>query len=181
MPSYITYDSNGAVTGAYIQDLHPAHTSSHIEATPEQMANWVGLCVVGGQLVLKPPEPVDIEKQTAALQAAIITAIKAERDRRKFNGVRVGTKWLHTDTYSRTQWLGMVMMGASIPAIDWTTMDGTSVTTSQALAGQVFQGTALLDATLFGYAKALITQVEAAADPASVDVVTGWPATFGDA
>ena len=105
-------------------------------------------------------------------------AIKAERDRRKFNGVKVGTQWIHTDTYSRTQWMAMVMMGASIPAIDWTTMDGTSVVTSQALAGQVFQGTAQLDAQLFGYAKMLITQVEAAADPASVDITVGWPATF---
>jgi hypothetical protein len=113
-----------------------------------------------------------------AAKASKIEAIKAERDRRKFNGVKVGTKWIHTDTYSRTQWMAMVMMGASIPAIDWTTMDGTSVKTSQALAGQVFQGTAQLDAALFGCAKTLITQVEAAADPASVDITVGWPATF---
>lgn len=120
------------------------------------------------------PEVIDL----AALRQAKVTAIKAERDRRKFNGVQVSGKWLHTDTYSRTQWMAMVMMGASIPAIDWTTMDGTSVTTSQALAGAVFQGTAQLDAALFSYAKTLIMQVEAAADPATVDIVTGWPATF---
>lgn len=115
----------------------------------------------------------------ASKAAVKVEAIKAERDRRKFNGVRVGTQWLHTDTYSRTQWLGMVIMGASLPAIAWTTMDGTSVTTSQTLAGAVFQGTAQLDATLFGYAKSLITQVEAAADPASVDITAGWPLTYG--
>lgn len=110
----------------------------------------------------------------------MIEAIKAERDRRKFNGVRVGTQWLHTDTYSRTQWLGMVLMGASVPAVAWTTMDGTTITTSQALAGQVFQGTAMLDATLFDHARVLIAQVEAAADPAAVNTTTGWPATFGE-
>lgn len=117
----------------------------------------------------------------ASKAAVKVEAIKAERDRRKFNGTKVGTKWMHTDTYSRTQWLGMVIMGASIPAISWTTMDGTSVTTSQTLAGQVFQGTAQLDVQLFGHAKTLITQVEAAADPASVDITVGWPATFGPA
>lgn len=110
--------------------------------------------------------------------AVIRAAIKAERDRRKFNGVFVSGKWIHTDTYSRTQWMGMVMMGASVPAIEWTTMDGTSITTSQALAGAVFQATATLDATLFAYAKSLIDAVDASNDPASVDITTGWPATF---
>ena len=113
-----------------------------------------------------------------ALTASKVTAIKAERDRRKFNGVLVSTKWIHTDTYSRTQWMGMVMMGAGIPAIEWTTMDNTSITTSQALAGAVFQATATLDATLFAYAKSLIAAVDASSDPASVDITTGWPATF---
>ena len=112
------------------------------------------------------------------IRAARNAAIRAERDRRKFNGVLVSAKWIHTDTYSRTQWMGMVMMGASVPAIEWTTMDGTSITTSQALAGAVFQATATLDATLFAYAKSLIAAVDASSDPASVDITTGWPATF---
>ena len=112
------------------------------------------------------------------IRAARNAAIRAERDRRKFNGVLVSAKWIHTDTYSRTQWMGMVMMGASVPAIEWTTMDGTSITTSQALAGAVFQATATLDAPLFAYAKSLIAAVDASSDPASVDITTGWPATF---
>ena len=114
----------------------------------------------------------------ATLRASRIAQIKAERDRRKFNGVFVSGKWIHTDTYSRTQWMGMVMMGASVPAIPWTTMDNTSITTSQALAGAVFQATATLDATLFAYTKSLIAAVDASSDPASVDITTGWPATF---
>lgn len=114
----------------------------------------------------------------ATLKASKVTAIKAERDRRKFNGVFASGKWIHTDTYSRTQWMGMVMMGAGIPAIEWTTMDNTSITTSQALAGAVFQATATLDATLFGYAKGLIEAVNASNDPSSIDITTGWPATF---
>ena len=114
----------------------------------------------------------------ATLRASKVTAIKAERDRRKFNGVFVSGKWIHTDTYSRTQWMGMVMMGASVPAIEWTTMDNTSITTSQALAGAVFQATATLDSTLFAFAKSLIDTVNASSDPTSVDITTGWPATF---
>ena len=112
------------------------------------------------------------------IRAARHVAIRAERDRRKFNGVFVSGKWIHTDTYSRTQWMGMVMMGAGIPAIEWTTMDNTSITTSQALAGAVFQATATLDSTLFAFAKSLIDTVNASSDPTSVDITTGWPATF---
>ncbi len=134
-----------------------------------------------------PPEPIpptqeELDAIAAAalipIRAARHAAIRAERDRRKFNGVLVSTKWIHTDTYSRTQWMGMVMMGASVPAIEWTTMDGTSITTSQALAGAVFQATATLDSTLFAFAKSLIDTVNASSDPASVDITTGWPATF---
>ena len=156
----------GRVTNIIEADADFASSIGAIDATGAAIGDlW------DGETFSKPPAPpVPVSE--------VITAIKAERDRRKFNGVKVGAKWIHTDTYSRTQWMGMVMMGASIPAIDWTTMDGTSVKTSQTLAGQVFQGTAQLDAQLFGYAKALITQVEAAADPAAVDIVTGWPTTF---
>jgi hypothetical protein len=119
-----------------------------------------------------------IAANLVVVRAALHIAIRAERDRRKFNGVLVSGKWVHTDTYSRTQWMGMVMMGASIPSIEWTTMDNTTITTSQALAGAVFQATATLDATLFAYAKSLIAAVDASSDPASVDITTGWPATF---
>jgi hypothetical protein len=125
------------------------------------------------------------ERERVALlppsKSVLIGRIKSERDRRKFNGVNVSGKWLHTDTYSRTQWLGMVLMGANLPAIEWTTMDGTSVTTTPTLAGQVFQGTAMLDAAVFAHAKSLIAQVEASTDPGSVDITTGWLATYGDA
>ena len=112
------------------------------------------------------------------IRAARHVAIRAERDRRKFNGVFVSGKWIHTDTYSRTQWMGMVMMGASVPTIQWTTMDNTTITTSQSLASQVFSATATLDATLFAFAKGLIAAVDASSDPASVDIAAGWPSTF---
>lgn len=123
------------------------------------------------------PEPA----VPALSKAQIIKTIKTERDRRKFNGVKVGTQWIHTDTYSRTQWLGMFIMGPNIPAISWATMDGTKITTSQSLASAVFQGVAQLDAQIFGYADTLIVQVTAANDPASVDITNGWPPTYVEA
>ncbi len=119
-----------------------------------------------------------IAANLTALRVSKVAAIKAERDRRKFNGVFVSGKWIHTDTYSRTQWMGMVMLGASVPTVQWTTLDNTTIATSQALANAVFQATATLDATLFAHAKSLIAAVDASNDPASVDIAAGWPVTF---
>lgn len=121
-----------------------------------------------------------ITANLGALKAAKVTAIKTERDRRKFNGVFTNNKWIHSDTYSRTQWLGMVMMGANLPVIEWTTMDGTTISTTPTLAQAVFQGTATLDATLFAYAKSLAIAVNESTDPNSIDITTGWPVTFGE-
>ena len=125
-----------------------------------------------------PLTPEELADQLAAAKMSRNLEIKAERDRRKLNGVFVQDKWIHSDTYSRTQWMAMVMMGASIPSIEWTTMDGTSITTSQTLAGQVFQACAQLDAAVFFYAKTLMNQVDASTDPGSIDITTGWPATY---
>lgn len=104
--------------------------------------------------------------------------IKAERDRRKLNGVFVSGKWIHTDTFSRTQWMAMFMMGASIPVIPWTTMDYSTINTSQTLAAQVFNAVAQMDATLFSQAAVHRAAMEASANPLAYDFSSGWQATF---
>lgn len=106
--------------------------------------------------------------------------IKAERDRRKFGGVNVSEKWIHTDTFSRTQWLAMSMMGAALPEIEWTTMDDSMVITTPELAQQVFQAIAAQDSILFEQAKVHKAAMEASADPANYDFSTGWQPTFED-
>jgi len=54
------------------------------------------------------------------LKADAWNAIKAMRDQRKAGGVKVkvGTvnKWFHSDDASRIQQMGLVMMGANLPA-----------------------------------------------------------------
>ena len=149
-------------------------------AAPELtgLGHWEQRWVVVELYANQEDKDAAIAANLAALRTDKNTAIKAERDRRKFNGVYVSNKWIQSDTYSRTQWMAMVMMGANVPAIDWTTMDNTSITTSQTLANEVFQATATLDATLFAYAKTLIASVNASSDPASIDITAGWPATY---
>ena len=116
------------------------------------------------------------------IKADMWAAIKTERDRRiQSSGYKVGTKWFHSDTFSRTQQMGLVMMGASIPAnTPWKTMDGSTVVMTQTLAGQIFATAAGSDIAIFAAAEAHKAAMEASADPATYDFSTGWPKGFGE-
>lgn len=115
----------------------------------------------------------------AEKRAEIWTEIKTIRDTKiQTGGYQASGKWFHSDTFSRTQQMALVMMGASVPAIKWKTMDGSFVTMTQGLAGAIFQAAAAHDAAIFGHAEALRAQVDAASDPSTIDIHAGWPATF---
>lgn len=108
-------------------------------------------------------------------------AIKAERDRRtQQGGYQAAGKWFHSDTFSRTQQMALVMMGASIPAgLQWKTMDGSFVTMTQTLAGQAFAAAASSDTALFARAEELRTEMES--DPANFNLANKtWPLMFGE-
>src|SRR5690606_3496912 len=96
----------------------------------------------------------------------------------KFNGVYVSNKWFHTDTFSRTQWLGMMMLGQNVPGIQWKTMDGTFVTITPTLVQDVFQAISVADSAIFQNAEIHRLAMEASIDPANYDFSTGWPATY---
>ena len=116
-----------------------------------------------------------------ALRASHWEAIKNERDRRtQQGGYQVAGKWFHSDTFSRTQQMGLVMMGAGIPGgLQWKTMDGSFVTMTQTLAGQVFAAAAASDAALFSHAEQIKAVMED--DPVNFDLASQtWPAVFGE-
>jgi hypothetical protein len=103
--------------------------------------------------------------------------IKAERDRRQVLGVRVGANLFHSDDKSRIQQLGLVMMGAGLPAgLQWKTMDGGFVTMTSTLAGQIFGATASSDQGIFAAAEVHNNAMRASANPADYDFSAGWPA-----
>lgn len=135
------------------------------------------LDIVDGRIVVVP-KPAATK---AELQAAARAGIKAERDRRKAGGVKVGAKWFHSDDGSRIQQMGLVMTGASIPTgLQWKTMDGSFITMTQALAGNVFAATAASDQAVFAAAETHRVAMEASADPASYDYSGGWPKIYGE-
>lgn len=107
--------------------------------------------------------------------------IKAERDRRKAGGVKIGDKWFHTDDASRIQQLALVMMGAGLPAgLQWKTMDGSFITMPPRLAQQIFAGSAASDQAIFAVAETHRAAMEASTDPASYNYLTGWPKIYGE-
>lgn len=120
------------------------------------------------------------QANVATLKAQHWEAIKAERDRRaQAGGYQVAGKWYHSDTFSRTQQMGLVMIGANIPAgLQWKTMDGSFVTMTQELAWQVFAAAAASDAALFARAEQIKATMDA--DPAAFDLSAhAWPPVFG--
>ena len=108
--------------------------------------------------------------------------IKIERDRRsETGGYKVGSHWFHSDQKSRSQQLGLVLLGANIPSgLQWKTMDGSFVTMTQTLAGQILAAAAASDQAIFATAETHKAAMEASADPASYNYLSGWPAGFGE-
>jgi hypothetical protein len=105
--------------------------------------------------------------------------IKAERDRRKALGVKVGNIWFHSDDASRIQQLALVIMGANMPAgIQWKSMGEEFALMTPTLAMQIFTATATLDQTLFAKATEHRLAMEASAVPSEYDFSTGWPAFY---
>lgn len=143
------------------------------------------LFTVASQLSLDPV--VDVGQITkAAEQLFKANQIRDERDRRKLNGVFINycQKWIHTDVFSRTQWLGMlsaVIAGITLPSDPpWTTMDKSTIPLSATLVQAVFQAVMVLDATTFGTCSAKIAAMMLLDDPTTYDYLSGWPTTFGD-
>lgn len=126
------------------------------------------------------PAKADLDQKALTLTIeAKWREIQAERDKRKFGGVRIGTRWFHSDNSSRIQQIGLVMMGANLPLIQWKTLDNSFVTMTPTLAMQIFQTTAASDIAIFAIAEQHKVAMSASANPANYDFSGGWPLTFG--
>jgi hypothetical protein len=124
-----------------------------------------------------------IAEKLASAKAAQWQAIKAKRDSLSETGgykvvIDGVDKWFHSDAKSKTQQLGLVMAGAGIPPVQWKTMDGSFVTMSQSLAGEIFQAAMEQDQSLFAAAEQHNTAMLAAANPAAYDFSGNWPQVY---
>lgn len=114
-----------------------------------------------------------------ARRAAVWEQIKAKRESLKSGGVKVGAHWFHSDADSRIQQLGLVIMGANMPAgLKWKTIDNGLVDMTPTLAQQIFATTANWDVTVFGVAETHRAAVMASDNPEAYDWSSGWPAGY---
>lgn len=88
-------------------------------------------------------------------------------------------KWFNSDAFSRTQWLGMMLLGPTLPpGISWRTMDGTLVTLTPGLVQQVFSAIMTKEVLAFGHGTALYQEIMASNDPTTIDIQQGWPDSY---
>lgn len=154
----------------------PEFAEQFLECPDEVEPGWLW----DGEQFTAPPLPPLAERQSAVWER-----IKAERDRRKYLGVKVGAHWFHSDDPSRIQQLALAMMGAAIPAgLMWKTLTLTPppvfVEMTPALAQGIFQATAASDAAIFAAAEAHRLAMEASANPENYDFSGGWPVSIED-
>lgn len=116
--------------------------------------------------------------------------IKAQRESIKVGGVKVGTKWYHTDTDSRIQHLGLKDHARDLIAdgqpdstslqklghdVRWKTMDGSFIYLTVKHAFDIVAAIGDLDAAAFATAETHKAAMEQSEDPSSYDFSTGWP------
>jgi hypothetical protein len=108
--------------------------------------------------------------------------IKAERNRRiESGGYQVDGNWFHSDIKSRSQQLGLVIVGDKIQTdLQWKTMNGSFVTMSHSLAQRIVEAAGLSDQAIFARAESHKAAMEANGEPASYDYSGGWPPMFGE-
>lgn len=139
--------------------------------------------------------PLPAEEVAANQAAAIKSAwerIKAERDRRKFVGVKVGTDWFHCDTDSRGQWERMVNRVNTQGLVDsagytiggqpvpWKTMTGSFVILTAGKIRAVVDAVELQEAAIFAAAETHRIAMEASSSPQDYDCTGGWPVSIED-
>lgn len=153
-----------------------------VEITADDHAALMAGQSMGKRIVADINGSPVLADQPAPTPAQIWERIKVERDRRtETGGYMVGTKWFHSDQKSRSQQLGLMLLGANIPPnTPWQTMDGTAVIMTQTLAGQILAAAAASDIAIFGVARQHKAAMEANADPSAYDFTTGWPLMYGE-
>ena len=136
--------------------------------------------IYGPEIVHPPhtPEPADVPSLESRQDAAWL-AIQSKRAVVKSSGVLVAGKWFHSDADSRIQQIGLVMMGAALPAVQWKTMNGTFITMTPTLAGGIFQAVAGLDMQAFAAAETHKAAMMLSTTPDNYDFSQGWPEVFG--
>lgn len=167
-------DYNVYIVHSAPSGLSPSPWTQRLEETTPVLVNgkWTR------QYIVVDIPQVDLDHYKTDL----INKIKEIRDHKTENGgFKVGNNWFHSNTFSRTQHIGLMMVGSNIPAnLVWKCMDGSFVTMTPQLAASIFSSAVQQDTALFAHAESLIDQIKTVQNPSLVDINAGWPETYNN-
>lgn len=155
--------------------LHEAFRAAGVNVI-EQNGVWLADDPVAAQAIIDGYDALDAARKQKWVE------IKAKREAVKYAGVPIVSvgKVIDTDEGARTQQLGLVMMGASLPSgLLWKFADNTLVPMTPTLAQEVMATTAARDMAVFSVAETYRAQINAMTDWQAVlalDISGGWPA-----
>ena len=186
-----SFPASGHIDLPEVQSYVPAPTPQYNPATHAVRE----AAPVGGvqQWEVYPLPAEEVAANQAAATESAWERIKAERDRRKYLGVKVGADWFHCDTDSRGQWERMVNRVNTQGLVDsagytiggqpvlWKTMAGSFVVLTAGKIRAVVDAVELQEAMIFGRAEAHRVAVEASSSPQDYDCTGGWPVSIEDA
>lgn len=182
LPEILTDEILASIGVLPVEQTTPGHNPITQSAT-EASSAFVGGEWVQQWVVADLPQ-VQVAANLAVARAAKWENIKAERDRRKALGVKVGDHWFHSDVDSRIQQVSLYVMGAAVPPVPWKTLTTTPppvfVTMTQGIAAGIFQATAESDTAVFAAAEAHRLAMEASDRPDLYDFSSGWPPSIED-
>lgn len=155
---------------------------------PSSVHAWIS-----GQWQVSPQLVAELRAKTEAGSWALI---KDERDRRSIAGIMVGSLWVHSDLFSRSQWLGLKdnardalaagramtdgLLDSDGQAIVWKMLDGAFLPVTAQMAFDVVAAVTRSDIALFTFAEQHNSAMRAATDPAAYDYTTGWPKSYAE-
>ena len=141
-------------------------------------------------------DPDLVAKLHSEAQSSTWDKIKAERDRRTAAGFNVGGRWIHSDLFSRSQWLGLkdnardaltagatmatVLRDSEHKPIAWKMLGGAFLPVTAQLAFDVVAAVTRSDMAIFTVAEQHNAAMRAATDPAAYDYTTGWPKSYAE-
>lgn len=182
--------------GFYDEAIHgDAIPDDAVEITADEHAALLAGQTHGKRIVADANGFPMLADQPAPTAAEIWNRIKAKRDAIKAGGVKVGTKWYHSDTDSRIQFIGLKDQARDILAagqpdstrlqklgqdVKWKTVDGTFIFLTVKHAFDIGSAIGDLDAMAFAAAETHRAAMEASADPAAYDFSAGWPQVYAD-
>lgn len=186
--------TNGILAARYDTSINSIIPADAIEVDDDLFFQTInendGVWTLVDGAIIKQPLPAP---DPAVIKSAQWEAIKTKREKIKAGGVKVGTKWFHSDIESRVQHLGLKDKARDLLAaggamadrlqvggadIQWKTQNGTLIYITAQIAFDIVAAVGVLDALAHQNAEVHKVAMEASAEPAVYDFSTGWPVVY---